>query len=830
MYQLNRSSVGKTHRVLRTLFTLLAFTGIVFFGCTQKEDLEEPDDCLKGGCTEVQSSSSSAGLDGSSSSGESGTDDSSSSAEVDGSSSSGESGTDDSSSSAGLDGSSSSGEFGNSSSSETTWFSSSSEIYVPPALNCDFDPEWCGGSILFSDVETTNPGTSVGDGPRCIFATAIEKMGNESQGQKINGMTLPDGGRCGNTGWGQKSCTEALANATGLKKADGGYYIWVGEWAGDFNITSGTPVCSDGGDTPSDLTCKGLVTTGTVGTEIAKPTVQCNGTTLTGSDIAWTGAPTNNWIPSRVTTYKISATAICGGSRKTTDCGSVVISEASNFTCTGLAQSGTAGTAITQPTVQCNGTTVTSGLTWTGQPSWTNPVANTYNVSVRAGSGNCSGNTAQCGSITVNPAAQLTCVNMPTTGIAGTALTQPTIRCGNTTVTSSGLTWTNAPNWTNPVAGTYNVSVKANSGSCTNTAQCATLTVRPPPTITCNNGNSITATVTAGQAITPPVIRCDNNVVPSGNITWSASSAINWNSPVTGTYNNIRATPTSGDCKDRQVSCTGTLTVSASSGGTSSSSNAVVTPSSSSTGGNVPSYPPLIQGGAGVQSGYATRYWDSCKAHCSWNYAAPTSNRCKACTSNGTTQIAANDNNKSSCDGGNSFACFDQTPKTISTNLAYAFAATPGGGNDCGKCYQLQFTNTVISGKTLIVIASNIGHDVKNNQFDIMIPGGGVGRYNALTNQIKNNGGPQNPIMGEEYGGFLSKCQQDKGWNASESVLSQCVKDMCATNFPGAALSLLKAGCDWFIDWYRVADNPNLLYKQVDCPQDLIDKYKATMF
>ena len=28
----------------------------------------------------------------------------------------------------------------------------------------------------------------------------------------------------------------------------------------------------------------------------------------------------------------------------------------------------------------------------------------------------------------------------------------------------------------------------------------------------------------------------------------------------------------------------------------------------------------------------------------------------------------------------------------------------------------------------------------------------------------------------------------------------------------------LMAGCQWFIDWYGVADNPNVVYKEITCP------------
>ena len=55
--------------------------------------------------------------------------------------------------------------------------------------------------------------------------------------------------------------------------------------------------------------------------------------------------------------------------------------------------------------------------------------------------------------------------------------------------------------------------------------------------------------------------------------------------------------------------------------------------------------------------------------------------------------------------------------------------------NILSKCFALTFTGTgkyetkanhqALKGKTLVVMASNIGYDVENGQFDMMIPGGG---------------------------------------------------------------------------------------------------------
>ena len=48
---------------------------------------------------------------------------------------------------------------------------------------------------------------------------------------------------------------------------------------------------------------------------------------------------------------------------------------------------------------------------------------------------------------------------------------------------------------------------------------------------------------------------------------------------------------------------------------------------------------------------------------------------------------------------------------------------------------RLTFTSTSIAGKKMIVQATNVGADVGEGQFDLAIPGGGVGLFNACTDQ-----------------------------------------------------------------------------------------------
>lgn len=248
---------------------------------------------------------------------------------------------------------------------------------------------------------------------------------------------------------------------------------------------------------------------------------------------------------------------------------------------------------------------------------------------------------------------------------------------------------------------------------------------------------------------------------------------------------------------------------------TPSSNSQQQTPSSTSQYSGPAQLPKIIDGNK--KYGYATRYWDSCKPHCAWSgKGGPIA---RTCQTNGVSRASVDD--ASVCDGGNAGTCFDQTPQIVNDTIAYAFAATPGGGNDCGKCYMLTFTGTgasatgtptndhhkKIKGKHLIVMANNIGYDVGHNQFDLMIPGGGPGKYNGCSKMGIS-------CAGEQYGGFLASC----GYDDKECLINMCNKEY-ANN------SSLRDGCLFLANWMDAANNPEIEFVQVECPSALSAKY-----
>ncbi|MBR4558162.1 MAG: glycosyl hydrolase family 5 [Fibrobacter sp.] len=280
---------------------------------------------------------------------------------------------------------------------------------------------------------------------------------------------------------------------------------------------------------------------------------------------------------------------------------------------------------------------------------------------------------------------------------------------------------------------------------------------------------------------------------------------------------------------------------------------------------------------ASAPRGWNTRYWDACKPHCSWLRESENDKTRADITSNetylATYGTARNCNihdvevptftlgnvSKSwfGYEGTNSactkvkeagvFTCTDMAPIAVNDTLAYAYVAGTADSR-CGKCYHLQYdghfkdefeqnppkaTHKALMGKHLVVMASNIGGDVAGGneklpagQFDLMVPGGGVGAFDALSIQV-NKGADFN--WGAGFGGFLTECQKGDncGTEGSLECYQTCVKNMCDAAFGDAGLPNLLRGCHWFADWYMAADNPTYYIEEVECPQYLIDHYSS---
>ncbi|TEA22462.1 putative endoglucanase type K [Colletotrichum sidae] len=200
-------------------------------------------------------------------------------------------------------------------------------------------------------------------------------------------------------------------------------------------------------------------------------------------------------------------------------------------------------------------------------------------------------------------------------------------------------------------------------------------------------------------------------------------------------------------------------------------------------------------------SGSTTRYWDCCKPSCAWpGKASLASGPVTTCGRNDS-PLSDGGATASGCTaGGSAYMCSSQAPWAVSDDVAYGWAAVRiQGGSEtswCCACYELTFTSGSVAGKKLVVQATNTGGDLGQNHLDIAIPGGGVGQFNACTDQY---GAPASG-WGQRYGGVSSRAECD--------------------GFP----EKLKAGCHWRFDWFKGADNPAVSFREVSCPAEITTK------
>jgi hypothetical protein len=214
---------------------------------------------------------------------------------------------------------------------------------------------------------------------------------------------------------------------------------------------------------------------------------------------------------------------------------------------------------------------------------------------------------------------------------------------------------------------------------------------------------------------------------------------------------------------------------------------------------------------APVTSGFATRFWDCCKPTCAWPQNTGGKTPADSCSINNAE--LSDPMTFNACDGsGSAYACWSFAPWQVTRNLSYGYAAATGV--PCGTCLRLDFTGLThgstststaahaLAGKSMIVEVVSSG-GLANNQVDLMIPGGGVGPFNACAKQWGTND------LGAQYGGFATTCKGDKA----------CIVNKCNAVF-GNKPDLL-AGCKWYAGWFNAADTPEFTSRQVACPAAL---------
>jgi hypothetical protein len=226
--------------------------------------------------------------------------------------------------------------------------------------------------------------------------------------------------------------------------------------------------------------------------------------------------------------------------------------------------------------------------------------------------------------------------------------------------------------------------------------------------------------------------------------------------------------------------------------------------------------PPIEDG----DPGFATRYWDCCKPTCAWTANVPGGTPAHSCGAN---DAIISDTSQNACSGGTAYACHALSPWAVNEQLAYGYVAVSNA--ECGRCYEIEFTgaghfnqsdagSVAIRGKHMFVQTVQTGA-IEAGQFDLLIPGGGVGLFNACSAQLGINASE----LGAQYGGLATNCSNQ---SSDLATRKSCVRAACADVF--GDFPELRAGCDWYVDWLSLADNPNLVYREVDCPAELIDR------
>lgn len=138
----------------------------------------------------------------------------------------------------------------------------------------------------------------------------------------------------------------------------------------------------------------------------------------------------------------------------------------------------------------------------------------------------------------------------------------------------------------------------------------------------------------------------------------------------------------------------------------------------------------LLAHGAGNSafSGEAvtTRFWDCCKPSCGWENKAKFNRPVETCKADGShIDFKAG----TGCKGGEGYLCSSQQPWAVNDTFSYGFAGVFFTGHQadietfwCCACYQLDFTDEPLRGKSMIVQASNTAYDIQStNRFSLAV-------------------------------------------------------------------------------------------------------------
>lgn len=104
-----------------------------------------------------------------------------------------------------------------------------------------------------------------------------------------------------------------------------------------------------------------------------------------------------------------------------------------------------------------------------------------------------------------------------------------------------------------------------------------------------------------------------------------------------------------------------------------------------------------------------------------------------------------------------------------------------------------------LRGVKMVVQVTNTGSDLRGNQFDLAVPGGGVGLFNACEKQFH----APHDGWGRRYGGVTSEAE--------------------CKQLP----NMLQEACRFRFRFMRGVSCPNVKFTEIECPQELINISKC---
>ena len=380
---------------------------------------------------------------------------------------------------------------------------------------------------------------------------------------------------------------------------------------------------------PPDLTCDyddqkfrtvEVNGSGTNKDKIKHPIVMCNGDTILFSTVFYTEGNIDPYDQAGKYVkgiYNLKASVECPAKKSpwVVDCGKIYVGK--NLECNlGEGATGAVGVPIAPvPTVTCNDEPVTAGFTWT--PADLTPTASgEVTVEVEVGSGDCSGEKEECGSVVVtassssseagssssvggedsssstgassSSAAQssssenssssstpvepveytFSCTFSGTGKRVGEPIT-PTVTaiCSGggssssvvSTWTINGSAWTQGTSYTPKTSGLLAFEATAgNTGNCANKiATCTGSITISPAELTCVHTET---NALKDKPISAPAVKCNDVAVPTADLTWVPA---NLTPTATGTFAVSVNVGGTGDCKTTTAKSCGSVTVTA---------------------------------------------------------------------------------------------------------------------------------------------------------------------------------------------------------------------------------------------------------------------------